>query len=103
MPVTRMPAVTRGSDPEKLKQGLEQFATNPALKGLADAIPGMKEILDNPEALAEQASKVSEMMSGLGDPEKVQEMLGSDGAAMMQNLQKPMSGDGSGAITVTRT
>ena len=38
------------TDPEKLKSGLEQLSTNPALKGLADAVPGLREVLDNPEA-----------------------------------------------------
>lgn len=67
------------TDPDKLKAGLEQLATNPALKGFADAIPGMKEMLEDPDMLAEQASKVAEVMQSMGDPEKMKELLGADG------------------------
>merc|ERR1719248_215040 len=77
------------TDPEKLKTGLEQFATNPALKGLADSIPGMKEMLEDPEQLAEQASKVSEVMQNLQDPEKLQKMMGGDGSGL-ENMQEAM-------------
>ena len=83
-------------DPEKLKAGLEAFATNPALKGLADSIPGMREMLEDPEKLSEQAEKVTELMSSLQDPEKVQELLGGEGGEMLQNLQKMMSGEDGG-------
>lgn len=56
----------------------------------------MKEMLEDPEALAEQASKVSEAMQALGDPEKMQELLGGEGGEMMENLQKMLSGNGEG-------
>ena len=32
------------TDPEKMRMGLEQFATNPMLKGMADAVPELKEV-----------------------------------------------------------
>ena len=40
------------TDPEKMRMGLEQFATNPMLKGMADAVPELKEV----RAAAEQQS-----------------------------------------------
>ena len=32
------------TDPEKMRMGLEQFANNPLLKGVADAVPELKEV-----------------------------------------------------------
>jgi len=82
------------TDPDKLKAGLEQLATNPALKGFADAIPGMKEMLEDPDMLAEQASKVAEVMQSMGDPEKMKELLGADGENMMEGMQQMLAGMG---------
>jgi len=88
------------NDPEKLKEGIKQFAENPAFQGLADSIPGMKEMLEDPEALNAQVEKVSEQMQALSDPDKLQELLGQlgggEGGEMLQNLQKLMSGNGEG-------
>ena len=64
---------------------------------LASAIPGLKEMLDDPEALAEQASKAAELFSSFSDPDKAQEMLasmGGAGAEAMENLQRMLGGDG---------
>jgi len=106
------------TDPEKLKEGLSQLSTNPALKGLADAVPGLRDVLDNPEQLEEQAAKTAEMFSALRDPEAAQAMLaelagdegmeglgenlkkltqamqGGDGAASMASLLSDMMGGG---------
>ena len=77
------------TNPDKLKEGLAQLSTNPALKGLAD-MPGMKEVLDNPEAMAEQAEKAAQMFQALKDPEKAQEMA----QEMMANLGNTEGGEG---------
>lgn len=89
------------TDPDKLKAGLEQLSTNPALKGLADAVPGLREVLNDPDALAEQASKAAELFQNLADPEKAGELkeqlasaLGGEGGEVMENLQKMMGGIG---------
>ena len=79
------------TDPEKLKEGLEQFATNPALAGFADKIPGMREMLENPDELAAQAEKVAEVMQAMGDPEKAAELLGPDGANVRGALHMPQA------------
>ena len=54
------------TDPEKLQQGLEQLTTNPALAGIADAVPGLREVLDNPEAMREQVEKTAELFQSMG-------------------------------------
>lgn len=94
------------TDPEKLKQGLQQLTSNPALKGLADAVPGLREVLDDPQQLEEQAEKAAELFQSLADPEKAKEVLGSlgslggeGGGEMMEKLQAMlggMGGDGEG-------
>ena len=64
---------------------------------LASAIPGLKEMLDDPEALAEQASKAAELFASFSDPEKAQEMLaqmGGAGTEAMENLQRMFGGEG---------
>ena len=87
-------------DPDKLREGLEQLSSNPALKGLADAVPGLREVLDDPAALEEQASKTAELFSSLGDPDKLQEVLGSltggdpDAIAKMQEALSSFGGEG---------
>ena len=64
---------------------------------LCSAIPGLKEMLDDPEALAEQASKAAELFASFSDPEKAQEMLaqmGGAGTEAMENLQRMLGGEG---------
>jgi len=84
------------TDPDKMRQGLEQFATNPMLKGMADAIPGLKEVLDDPEAMEKsiaEAQKAMAEMGGLeGMQEKMAEMmagLGGEGGNLAQMLENP--------------
>jgi hypothetical protein len=91
------------TDPEKLKAGLEQLGSNPALKGLADAIPGLQDVLDDPAQLEEQAAKAAELFSSLSDPEKAKDLLaglgGGEGGDAMENLQQMLAGlggDGAG-------
>jgi len=72
------------------------------LKGLADAVPGLREVLDDPAALEEQASKTAELFQSLQDPEKAQEVLsqltGGDGEALgkLQEALGSLGGDGEG-------
>jgi len=85
------------TDPEKLKAGLEQLSSNPALQGLADAVPGLREVLDDPQQLEEQATKAAELFQSLADPSKAQELLeGLGGSDAMENLQAMLGKMGSG-------
>jgi len=96
------------TDPEKLKSGLEQLTNNPALAGIADAVPGLREVLNDPDALDAQANKAAELFQAMKDPEKAQEMLsgllggeGGEGGATMAKLQEAMQmagGEGMGDI-----
>mmetsp|Transcript_43219 Transcript_43219/g.113517 ORF Transcript_43219/g.113517 Transcript_43219/m.113517 type:complete len:271 (+) Transcript_43219:58-870(+) len=79
------------TDPEKLQQGLQQLAENPALKGLADAVPGLADVLNDPEQLAEQSAKTAEMFQKMQDPAQMQELMGQMGMGDMGNLQESMA------------
>eukprot|EP00964_Phaeocystis_antarctica_P051615 scaffold30120_cov56-Phaeocystis_antarctica.AAC.5 len=52
------------TDPEKMRQGLEQFANNPLLKGVADAVPELAEVLNNPALMEESIAQAQKMFSG---------------------------------------
>ena len=52
------------TNPEKLQEGLQQLTSNPALKGLADAVPGLREVLDDPEAMQQQVAAASSLPTG---------------------------------------
>ena len=74
------------TDPEKMRQGLEQFASNPLLKGMADAVPELAEVLNNPALMEESIAQAQKMFSGGAGG------MGLDGAKMqemMQMLQQP--------------
>merc|ERR1719424_1012110 len=74
------------TDPEKMRAGLEQFASNPLLKGVADAVPELAEVLNNPALMEESIAQAQKMFSGGGAG------MGLDGAKMqemMQMLQQP--------------
>ena len=77
------------TDPEKMRQGLEQFASNPLLKGMADAVPELAEVLNNPALMEESIAQAQKMFSGgMGGAGG----MGLDGAKMqemMQMLQQP--------------
>merc|ERR1719198_1888172 len=60
------------TDPQRMKEGLEQFASNPMLKGMADSIPELQEVLENPEKLEETVNQATQMFGKLGG-------LGSEG------------------------
>lgn len=91
------------TDPEKLTQGLQQLSENPALKGLAEAVPGLQEMLDDPVAMQEQVQKTAELFQNMGDPSKLSEMLGSlgnmEGMEQMQEaMRELMQGGNSEAL-----
>ena len=49
------------TDPEKMRLGLEQFASNPLLKGVADAVPELKEVLNNPALMEGSIAQAQKM------------------------------------------
>merc|ERR1719473_2539573 len=66
------------TDPDKMRVGLEQFASNPLLKGVADAVPELKEVLANPALMEESIAQAQKMFSGEAggmDGEKLQDMM----------------------------
>jgi len=76
------------TDPEKLQAGLQQLTENPELKGLADAVPGLREMMDDPVKMQEQVQKTAELFQKMGDPEAMKEMLEKMGvdASLLENL-----------------
>jgi len=73
------------TDPEKLRQGLNQFASNPMLKGMADAVPELKQVLEDPELMEQSISQVQEMFKG---------MEGMDMAEGLKNMMGALGGIG---------
>ena len=68
------------TDPEKMRQGLEQFANNPLLKGVADAVPELAEVLNNPALMEESIAQAQKMFSGGAGG------MGLDGAKMQESM-----------------
>ena len=58
-----------------LKEGLQQFASNPMLKGLADSMPELKEVLDHPEMIEKKIAEFQEALSAMGDGTNPMDML----------------------------
>ena len=85
-----------------LKEGLQQFASNPMLKGLADSMPELKEVLDNPEMIENSIAEFQEALksSGMGDGTNPMDMLkglnlDSEGLAEgMRQAQQMLAGMG---------
>ena len=53
------------TDPEKLQAGLQQLTENPELKGIAEAVPGLREMMEDPEKMQEQVIDVESVVSGV--------------------------------------
>mmetsp|Transcript_70143 Transcript_70143/g.116512 ORF Transcript_70143/g.116512 Transcript_70143/m.116512 type:complete len:271 (-) Transcript_70143:509-1321(-) len=88
------------SDPEKMRQGLEQFASNPMFSSMADAMPELKEVLDNPELMEKSINEISESLKGMDasqgdfDPAKLMEMF-TGGADSLPGMM-PNAADSAG-------
>ena len=80
------------TDPEKLKEGLAQLQNNPMLKELADTMPGLSDVLNDPEMMEQQLDQTAKLFKAMGDPAAMQEVLGDtlnsalgeEGAAKLQ-------------------
>lgn len=90
------------TDPDKMRLGLQQFATNPMLKGLADSMPELKEVLDNPEMLEQSIAEFQNALksSGMGEGGNPMDLLkglnmDSEGLAEgMKQYQQMLAGMG---------
>ena len=60
------------SDPDKMRQGLEQFATNPMLKGMAESIPGLQQVLDDPDLMQKSIEEAQGAIAQMGGLEGMQ-------------------------------
>jgi len=81
------------TDPDKLQQALQQIVDNPALKGFANAVPGLAEALADPDALRNHVEKAAEIFQKMQDPEQMQELLQGMGGmeGMAEQMKKMMS------------
>merc|ERR1719231_566471 len=92
------------SDPEKLKASFAQLKDNPMLAGLADAVPGFKEAMENPDEIAEQVaaafSKTKDVLAEGGGLAEMMQAMGSNPELMGESLkqaQQMLAGLGGGA------
>jgi len=78
------------TDPEKLKQGLEMFKNNPMFAELADQMPEIQKVMDDPDALEETMAQAQKMFANMfndGDDvsaDGMQAMVKEQLAALMQ-------------------
>jgi hypothetical protein len=98
------------TDPDKMRVGLEQFASNPMLAGMAESMPELKAVLDNPALMEESIAQAQKLFSGMAEGglgglgglsnEKLQEAMklmgggGDDMAGSIQEALKMMGGLG---------
>jgi len=72
------------TDPEKMRKGIEEFMTNPALAGMADALPPeVKQMMQDPAAMQ---GALEEIQRQMGDGDLM--------ANMAENMAKMMQGMG---------
>jgi hypothetical protein len=76
------------SDPEKLEQSRQMILNNPMLKNMMTSMPGMEELLNNPEAWAAAMKAAADMYSQMDQNDLMN--------AMMQGAEASMAANGSG-------
>lgn len=92
------------SDPEKLEQSRQMILQNPMLKGMMGGMPGMEELLNNPDAWREAMQAAANMYQNMdsGDLMKAMEgMGGMPGGGMpgMEGMFGDIGNMGSSAAT----
>ena len=50
-----------------MRVGLEQFASNPMLAGMAESMPELKAVLDNPALMEESIAQAQKLFSGMAE------------------------------------
>ena len=106
------------TDPEKMRVGLEQFASNPMLAGMAESMPELKAVLDNPALMEESIAQAQKLFSGMAEGglgglgglsnEKLQEamkLMGGGGDDMAGSIQEAlkMTGWTAQSLRIPRT
>jgi len=66
------------SDPEKLEQSRQMILQNPMLKGMMGNMPGMEELLNNPDAWREAMQAAANMYQNM-DPNDLMKAMGGMG------------------------
>jgi hypothetical protein len=88
------------NDPEKLEQSRQMILNNPMLKSMMGGMPGMEELLNDPEAWKQAMQAAAQMYSQM-DPEDLKQamMQGADassammggGAGLFDGTQSPLN------------
>jgi hypothetical protein len=76
------------SDPEKLEQSRQMILNNPMLKSMMGSMPGMEELLNDPEAWAGAMKAAADMYSQMDQNDLM--------SAMMQGAEASMAANGNG-------
>lgn len=69
------------SDPERLEESRQMILNNPMLKGMMSGMPGMEELLNNPEMWAEAMQAAANMYKNMDQDDLMQAITGGAGAA----------------------
>lgn len=88
------------NDPERLEQSRQMILSNPMLKSMMSGMPGMEELINDPDAWREAMQAVAELYQNMDSDELIQAMSGSMGGAAaggMGGLGGGAGGMGGGA------
>lgn len=81
------------NDPEQLEKSRQMILNNPMLKGMMTGMPGMSDILNDPNAWREAMQAAASMYKNM-DPETLMNMMGGAGGMGMP----PGAGSGMGGL-----
>jgi hypothetical protein len=93
------------NDPEKLEQSRQMILQNPMLKSMMGSMPGMEELLNDPEAWKQAMQAAGQMYSQM-DPEDLKQAMMQGADASMSGMSGGMPGglfDGASAAAATTT
>ena len=68
------------NDPEKLEESRQMILNNPMLKGMMAGMPGMEDLLNNPDAWREAMQAAASMYQNMDQDELMQAMMGGGAA-----------------------
>jgi hypothetical protein len=69
------------NDPEKLEESRQMILNNPMLKSMMAGMPGMEDLLNNPDAWREAMKAAAGMYANMDSNDLMQAMMGGAGAA----------------------
>merc|ERR1712071_688568 len=70
------------SDPERLEQSRQMILQNPMLKSMMAGMPGMEELLNDPEARKEAMQAAAKMYQNMDPSQMMNAMMGGMGGGM---------------------